>query len=520
MQNIDTFLTLDVYDYDLSPSTIKAIALDSNTRSVTAYITQNGQPYDVGQSNVTLTVIRPDGVGAQVTGEAFEYEASVEDTTVTRHGAYAELSPATLAKKGTLRAQFMFVSGEQVLRTEIFTISCGEALDASTDTWAGEYQGYNLDELVKNVNTAVGKVDAMEDDVSDLKEGLSDNGIIINSPYFHGPFCTKSVDFSEYYVGKSEYDAGLKQTTLYQEVIALYDALMSDEPTHITKTELGLASGGQTIYEYAFSPYAYTGSLGSDAQIRKNPVILMDAGIHGFEKNSVYALYYFLNDLVNNWQDDPVLTAIRQNVIIKVIPVSNPDGFNRDRYYNANDVNINRNFACTGWTPISSSDMNNSGAEPFDQPESRILRDWVLNNKSNLMLYLNLHTNGRYNVSAYSDVNSCMPKFAYTDDDLYFAKIAEVVRRHIQIQSVKIPQMYSTARGTYGKYQQETGSTGTMAVWLAETAKVIGMTFEMFNGVKVDGTQIIGYFSAESKKMCSEMIGNMVAQTIVEYSEG
>ena len=174
MQNIDTILTLDVYDYDLSPSTIKAIALDSNTRSVTAYITKNGQPYDVGQSNVTLTVIRPDGVGAQVTGEAFEYEASVEDTTVTRHGAYAELSPATLAKKGTLLAQFMFTSGEQVLRTEIFTINCGEALDASTDTWAGEYQGYNLDELVQNVNESSAKVDAMEEDVTDLKEGFSD----------------------------------------------------------------------------------------------------------------------------------------------------------------------------------------------------------------------------------------------------------------------------------------------------------------------------------------------------------
>ena len=156
MQNIDTFLTLDVYDYDLTPSTIKAIALDSNTRSVTAYITKNGQPYDIGQANVTLTVIRPDGVGAQVTGEAFEYEASVADTTVTRHGASAELSPATLAKKGTLRAQFMFTSGGQVLHTEIFTINCGEALDASTDTWAGEYQGYNLDELVQNVSVSKG----------------------------------------------------------------------------------------------------------------------------------------------------------------------------------------------------------------------------------------------------------------------------------------------------------------------------------------------------------------------------
>ena len=173
MQNINTILTLDVYDYDLTPSTMKAIALDSNTRSVTAYITRNGQPYDVGQSDVTLTVIRPDGVGAQVTGEAYEYETSVEDTTVTRHGAYAELSQAALAVSGTLLAQFMFTSGEQILRTEIFAINAGKALDASTSTWAGEYQGYNLDELVQNVNESSAKVDAMEQDVSDLKSGLS-----------------------------------------------------------------------------------------------------------------------------------------------------------------------------------------------------------------------------------------------------------------------------------------------------------------------------------------------------------
>ena len=66
----------------------------------------------------------------------------------------------------------MFTSGEQVLHTEIFTINCGEALDASTDTWTGEYQGYNLDELVQNVNSAVATVEGIEQDVSELKEGL------------------------------------------------------------------------------------------------------------------------------------------------------------------------------------------------------------------------------------------------------------------------------------------------------------------------------------------------------------
>jgi hypothetical protein len=70
----------------------------------------------------------------------------------------------------------MLISDDQVMRTEIFTIANEVALDESTDTWAGEYQGYNLDELVQNVNESVAKVDAMEQDVTELKSGLQDIG--------------------------------------------------------------------------------------------------------------------------------------------------------------------------------------------------------------------------------------------------------------------------------------------------------------------------------------------------------
>lgn len=175
---IERNVQLDVYDHDLTPSTIKAIALDSKTRYVGAEIHNGGQTYNVGQNTaVTLTIIRPDKTGVQITGETFEYTVGEGETV---YGAYAELTQTALAVKGTLRAQFMLTSGDQVLRTEIFAINCGEALDASTDTWAGEYQGYNLDELVQNVNTAVGKVDAMEQDVSELKSGLSELDSIVN----------------------------------------------------------------------------------------------------------------------------------------------------------------------------------------------------------------------------------------------------------------------------------------------------------------------------------------------------
>ena len=176
LTNIETNIILDLYDYDTTPTKIKAIQLDSNTRYVSAVIRNRSGIYDVGQTaGVTLTIIRPDMVGVQITGEPVAHtETTPDQQVITTYGAYAELSLVALAVKGNLKAQFMLKSGDQVLRTEIFTISCGEALDASTDTWAGEYQGYNLDELVQNVNSAVATVEGMEQDVSELKSGISE----------------------------------------------------------------------------------------------------------------------------------------------------------------------------------------------------------------------------------------------------------------------------------------------------------------------------------------------------------
>lgn len=168
---IERNVQLDLYDHDLTPSKIKAIALDSKTRYVGAEIHNGGQTYDVGQNTgVTLTIIRPDKTGVQVTGSTFQYMVGDGESV---YGAYAELTQTALAVSGTLQAQFMFTSGEQILRSEIFTINNGVALDSTVSEWAGEYQGYNLDELVQNVNESSAKVDAMEQDVTDLKEGLT-----------------------------------------------------------------------------------------------------------------------------------------------------------------------------------------------------------------------------------------------------------------------------------------------------------------------------------------------------------
>lgn len=161
LANIEKILTLDVYNHDGVQPVVKAIACDKQTRYVDAIIKYDKADYSVASdASVKLYIIRPDNVGVEITGEV---QQVVNDEDFTAYmGVRAELTQAALAKSGRLRAQFKITSGEQILRTSQFVINTGEALDESTDDWSGQYQGYNLDELVENVNSAVDTVKRME----------------------------------------------------------------------------------------------------------------------------------------------------------------------------------------------------------------------------------------------------------------------------------------------------------------------------------------------------------------------
>ena len=150
LQNVEANITLDLYNHDTTPATVKAIQLDSQTRYVAARLQNVGVQYDVDSgATVQLIVVRPDKVGVQITGTTFTYG----DESSEYLGPYAELTQVALAVNGKMRGQFKITSGTQILRTEIFTISNGVALDASTDEWADEYDGYNLEEMADAIDS-------------------------------------------------------------------------------------------------------------------------------------------------------------------------------------------------------------------------------------------------------------------------------------------------------------------------------------------------------------------------------
>ena len=194
--NIEKTITLDVYDHDTTPSVIKTIQLDTGTRTVFAMIQNSRQDYDIGQNaTVSLTVLRPDKTKVQITGQPY---ISHTGTDGTMYGAKAELSDVALAVKGNLKAQFKITSGEQELRSEIFTINNGEALDAGAGDWAGDLDGHNLDEMAQDIEDTKAAVSEMETDVSELKSGLSELKIEVNLDLVADEYVTRDGNIASY----------------------------------------------------------------------------------------------------------------------------------------------------------------------------------------------------------------------------------------------------------------------------------------------------------------------------------
>ena len=356
--------------------------------------------------------------------------------------------------------------------------------------------------------------------VDKIKEALSES-----SKFYRGLIDVNKANVSNYYSGLQDTYVldgyTLNGSTQCSTVIELYDKLMETTPEYITKTALGTISGTDrlgdsyeyTMYEYAFVPPRK--SLSSND--KKRPKIIATSGMHGFEKNGVYGLFFFLKDLVENWDKNPALSELRWHTEIRVMPLTNPWGFDHDDRWNPNHINICRNFPVPNWQ----KDEDEYGDEPLDQQETQIIADWITANRDALMGF-DIHTNGHYYVPDYPDANY---NKMMSNTDPYYMRLWRVLERHIEEQTfhfrkydnVEIP--YNTFIGISTSEAVDT-HRGTAKAYFTETIGMLGMTLECLNGIRLNETDVkVGLFSPLSKKMCSEIIGNWFIQMLCEYSE-
>lgn len=151
-------------------------------------------------------------------------------------------------------------------------------------------------------------------------------------------------------------------------------------PVDDTKTVIGTSAGGRAITAYHFGP--------KDAPKE----ILFVGGIHGgYSPNTSKVAYELMAHL------ETASGIIPDNSKVTIIPVLNPDGLEKiyggtdqasltdtppgDRSagrFNANDVDLNRNFDCDWQTnAVWQTKPVSGGTSAFSEPEAKAVRDYV-----------------------------------------------------------------------------------------------------------------------------------------------
>ncbi len=108
---------------------------------------------------------------------------------------------------------------------------------------------------------------------------------------------------------------------------------------------------------------------------------------HGNEIMSVELPLLLAKHLVENYSIDPEITDLVDTFELWIIPMVNPDGRQVTSRYNANGVDLNRDYGYM-WEGSSGS------TSPFSQPETQIIRQNALEN--NFVVSLSYHTTAAY----------------------------------------------------------------------------------------------------------------------------
>lgn len=119
----------------------------------------------------------------------------------------------------------------------------------------------------------------------------------------------------------------------------------------------------------------------------EEPEIRFTGCHHGNEKISTVICLYYIKRLLSEYYENPLINYLVNNREIWIIPILNPDGYVRNRRYNHNNVDLNRDYGYM-W-----AGSGNSPA-PFSQVETKLMRELSL--KNNFSFSFDYHSAASY----------------------------------------------------------------------------------------------------------------------------
>lgn len=366
--------------------------------------------------------------------------------------------------------------------------------------WKSSDRGIDAEKPVDTKYIKFGIKTADDTAITDDYETVLDSFRIVNR--FDRPFVALNNVPLTYYEGlQSEYNFDTNKNA--SEYLDAFKMLI-DEDVNATATSLGSDSSGKDMFAYTIKPASILYE-----KLRKKPnarpKILIVSGQHGFEKGSVYGLYYFVKDLIENYNKNDSLAYIRGNIELSIIPIANRYGFDNNLYQNANNVNLNRNYE----DGFVAGEKNGSTA--LDQPETKLINDWIKNNNNALFL-IDFHTNGKQILTDWKNVNWLSIPYMETP---YSDIIYDVCTRQISDNTVRFKKEFNLKLG-------KDVSLGRVDEWKNQPCldaqavlnNMIGITCEGFPAFV--GAESI--FDANSMKANSEIIGNFILNLLRGFS--
>jgi len=207
--------------------------------------------------------------------------------------------------------------------------------------------------------------------------------IMLISSFFLNPLIVESKNIDEYIFESNiskELSEKLRNTEEtrdfhdYNSLTSELQNIATNYPNIANLYNLGESVLGRTIWGLKIT---------DNPDIEENePEVRICGAHHGNEYMSVELPLMLAWLLVQNYTIDPYITDLIDNREIWIIPLVNPDGREAGSRYNANGVDLNRDYGFM-WGQYS---------QPFSQPETQVMRENALDN--NFILSLSFHCSG------------------------------------------------------------------------------------------------------------------------------
>jgi len=189
-----------------------------------------------------------------------------------------------------------------------------------------------------------------------------------------------------------------QQYSSYDECVAFFKGLENQYPNLFKVNIIGKTWENREIIEVTIT---------KDIESHKEkPALFYTGTIHAREWIGIELAISFAKYIVEHIDYDPKLNEYLNSSTLYIVPCANPDGYEysrehfsfwrKNRRKNADGsygVDLNRNFE-VGFVPNKNTTSNvYSGPHPFSEPETKALRDFVLEHQ-NISIALDYHSQG------------------------------------------------------------------------------------------------------------------------------